>query len=104
MTVDEAIETLRYEIDEECHCDYIADEIRLLIKTVEDLRFENRENKRNFIDELEYSILHEDIEIAEHKCKDYESYVNGANQFRHQMKNLVRKAVRGDVEPVTKHH
>jgi len=24
MTVDEAIETLRYEIDEECHCEYIA--------------------------------------------------------------------------------
>ena len=40
MTVDEAIATLRYEIDEECHCDYIADEIRLLIKTVENQRLQ----------------------------------------------------------------
>ena len=43
MTVDEAIETLRYEIDEECHCEYIADEIRLLIETVENLCFQLRE-------------------------------------------------------------
>lgn len=46
MTIDEAIETLQYEIDEECHCSYIADEVRLLIKTVENLRFDNRELKR----------------------------------------------------------
>lgn len=45
MCIDEAIETLRYEIDEECHCEYIADEIRLLIETVEDLRFQLRELK-----------------------------------------------------------
>lgn len=45
MSVDEAIETLRYEIDEECHCQYIADEIRLLIETVENLRFQLRELK-----------------------------------------------------------
>ncbi len=45
MTVDEAIETLRYEIDEECHCEYIADEIRLLIKTVENQRLQLRELK-----------------------------------------------------------
>lgn len=45
MTVDEAIETLRYEIDEECHCEYIADEIRLLIETVENQRLQLRELK-----------------------------------------------------------
>ncbi len=45
MTIDEAIETLRYEIDEECHCNYIADEIRLLIETVENLRFQLQELK-----------------------------------------------------------
>ena len=37
MLVNEAIETLRYEIDEECHCNYIADEIRLLISGYENL-------------------------------------------------------------------
>lgn len=46
MSIDEAIETLRYEIDEECHCEYIADEIRLLIETVYDLRFQLEELKR----------------------------------------------------------
>ena len=45
MTVDEAIETLRYEIDEECHCEYIADEIRLLIKTVENQRLQLQESR-----------------------------------------------------------
>lgn len=45
MTVDEAIETLRYEIDEEGYCEYIADEIRLLIETVENQRFQLRELK-----------------------------------------------------------
>ena len=37
MLVNEAIETLRYEIDEECHCDYIAEEIRCLISAYENL-------------------------------------------------------------------
>ena len=37
MIINEAIETLRYEIDEECHCDYIADEIRVLISAYENL-------------------------------------------------------------------
>ena len=45
MTVDEAIETLRYEIDEECHCEYIADEIHFLIETVENQRLQLRELK-----------------------------------------------------------
>ncbi len=45
MTVERAIETLRYEIDEECHCEYIADEIRLLIETVENQRLQLRELK-----------------------------------------------------------
>lgn len=38
MTIDEAVETLRYEIDEECHCDYIANEIRFLIAEIEKKR------------------------------------------------------------------
>lgn len=45
------------------------------------------EAKKEFAEELEYFVLHEDIEVVEPKCKDYESYINGANQFRHQIKN-----------------
>lgn len=37
VIINEAIETLRYEIDEECHCDYIADELRCLISAYESL-------------------------------------------------------------------
>ena len=42
---------------------------------------------KEFAEELEYFVLNEGIEIVEHKCKDYESYINGANQFWHQIKN-----------------
>lgn len=45
MTINEAIETLRYEIDEECHCDYIADEIRFLISEVENTRLKLTESR-----------------------------------------------------------
>ena len=47
MTVDEAIETLLYEIDEECHCQYISDEIHLLIETVENQRLQLQKLKKN---------------------------------------------------------
>lgn len=50
-------------------------------------------------EEFKYTILHEDVEIAEHRCKDYESYINGANQFRYQVKNAIRKAPAADVVP-----
>jgi hypothetical protein len=36
---------------------------------------------------FKYFVLHEDIEIVDCKCTDYQNYVNGANQFRHQVKN-----------------
>ena len=42
---------------------------------------------KEFAEELEYFVLHEDIEVVDPKFKDYESYINGANQFRHQIKN-----------------
>lgn len=45
MSVDEAIGRLLYEIDEEGHCEYIADEIYLLIETVENQRLQLRELK-----------------------------------------------------------
>ena len=62
MTVNEAIETLRYEIDEECHCDYIADEIHLLIEELEkkdieiDILIRKKETLRDEIQELTESV------------------------------------------------
>ena len=42
---------------------------------------------REFAERFKYFVLHEDIEIVDCKCTDYHNYVNGANQFRHQVKN-----------------
>ena len=49
---------------------------------------------KEFAEELEYFVLNEDIEVVEPKCKDYESYINGANQFRHQIKNGINNRVK----------
>ena len=49
---------------------------------------------KEFAEELEYFVLNEDIEVVEPKCKDYESYINGANQFRHQIKNGINNLVK----------
>lgn len=49
---------------------------------------------KELAEELEYFVLHEDIEVVEPKCKDYESYINGANQFRHQIKNGINNIVK----------
>ena len=49
---------------------------------------------KEFAEELEYFVLNEDIEVVEPKCKDYESYINGANQFRHQIKNGINNIVK----------
>jgi hypothetical protein len=51
-------------------------------------------------DIMEYDVLHLDIDVAEHKCKDYESYINGANQFRHQVKVALRHTPTADVQEV----
>ena len=51
------------------------------------------------VDEFEYVILNEDIEVN-HKCTDLKNYVNGANQFRQQMKNAIRKQPTADVAEV----
>ena len=53
---------------------------------------------KEFAEELEYFVLNEDIEVVEHKCKDYESYINGANQFRHQIKNGINNLVKDMTE------
>lgn len=49
---------------------------------------------KEFAEDLEYFVLNEDIEVVEPKCKDYESYINGANQFRHQIKNGINNIVK----------
>ena len=49
---------------------------------------------KEFAEELEYFVLNEDIEVVEPKCKDYESYINGANQFRYQIKNGINNLVK----------
>ena len=46
------------------------------------------------MEEFEYFILNEDIEVVEPKCKDYESYINGANQFRYQIKNYINNVLK----------
>lgn len=49
---------------------------------------------KEFAEELEYFVLNEDIEVVEPKCKDYESYINGASQFQHQIKNCINNLVK----------
>ena len=49
---------------------------------------------KEFAEELEYFVLNEGIEVVEPKCKDYESYINGANQFWHQIKNGINNRVK----------
>ena len=49
---------------------------------------------KEFAEEIEYFILNEDVEIVKPKCKYYGSYINGANQFRHQIKNGIKKLVK----------
>ena len=53
---------------------------------------------KEFAEEFEYFVLNEDIEVVEPKCKDYESYINGANQFRHQIKNGINNLVKEMME------
>ena len=53
---------------------------------------------KELAEKLEYFVLNEDIEFAEPKCKDYESYINGANQFRHQIKNGINNLVKEMME------
>lgn len=44
-----------------------------------------RAGVKEFAERLEYFALHEDPEINAMKCKDYESYMGGFNQFRLQI-------------------
>lgn len=72
--------------------------IRSLHKQLDNLK---SEAIKEFAEELEYFVLNEDIEVVEPKCKDYESYINGANQFRHQIKNGINNRVKEMTEVET---
>ena len=73
-------------------------EKEMLYQTVEEIK---SEAIKEFAEELEYFVLNEDIEVVEPKCKDYESYINGANQFRHQIKNGINNLVKERTEVAT---
>lgn len=56
---------------------------------------------KEFAERIEYFVLNEDPEINELKCKDYGSYMGGANQFRLQIVkgiNNTLKEMVGDAE------
>lgn len=73
-----------------------------VVKTlINELKTAKSEAIKEFAEELEYFVLNEDIEVAEPKCKDYESYINGANQFRHQIKNGINSLVKERTEVET---
>ena len=61
---------------------------------IDELKKAKSEAIKEFEEELEYFILNEDVEIVKPKCKYYGSYINGANQFRHQIKNGIKKLVK----------
>ena len=58
------------------------------------IKKQKSETIKEFVEEFEYFILNEDIEVVEPKCKDYESYINGANQFRYQIKNYINNVLK----------
>ena len=72
----------------------LATQLKGAYEQIHKLNMAASEAKKEFAEELEYFVLNEDIEVVEPKCKDYESYINGANQFRYQIKNGINKLVK----------
>ena len=56
---------------------------------------------KEFAEKLEYFVSNEDVEIVKPKCRYYGSYINGANQFRHQIKNGINNIVKEMMEVET---
>lgn len=76
----------RYELQE------IVDEY---VKNIEiDINLAKSEAIKEFAAKLEYFVSNEDVEIVKPKCRYYGSYINGANQFRHQIKNGIDNLVK----------
>ena len=84
--------------DKEYSCMGLATQLKI---TNELLKTAKSKAIKELAEELEYFVLNEDIEVAEPKCKDYESYINGANQFRHQIKNGINSLVKERTEVET---
>ena len=76
----------------------LATQLKGVYEQIHKLNMAKSESIKEFAEELEYFILNEDIEVVKPKCKDYESYINGANQFRHQIKNGINNLVKEKTE------
>ena len=67
-------------------------DVHLHVRLVEQAK---SEAIKEFAEGFEYFVLNEDPEINDLKCKDYESYMGGVNQFRLQIvkgiDNLVKE-------------
>ena len=72
----------------------LATQLKGAYEQIHKLNMAKSEAMKEFAEELEYFVLNEDIEVVKPKCKDYESYINGANQFRYQIKNGINKLVK----------
>ena len=76
----------------------LVTQLKVAYEQIHKLNMAKSEAIKEFEEELEYFVLNEDIEVVEPKCKDYESYINGANQFRYQIKNGINKLVKEKTE------
>ena len=76
----------------------LATQLKGVYEQIHKLNMAKSESIKEFEEELEYFVLNEDIEVVEPKCKDYESYINGANQFRHQIKNGINNLIKEKTE------
>ena len=86
------IERLKKSVKEAVSC-FTRMESLYKIKCKE-LEVAKSETIKEFAKRFEYFILNEDVEIVKPKCKYYGSYINGANQFRHQIKNGINNLVK----------
>lgn len=53
------------------------------------------------VEALERMISNEGIEINNSNCKDFQSYINGAKQFKFQAVNAIRRVPAADVIEIT---
>ena len=72
----------------------LVTQLKVAYEQIHKLNMAKFEAIKEFAEELEYFVLNEDIEIVKPKCKYYGSYINGANQFRHQIKNGINNIVK----------
>lgn len=66
-------------------------EKEMLYQTINQIK---SEAIKELAERFEYFVLHEDPEINELKCKDYESYMGGVNQLRLQIVKGINNRVK----------